>query len=145
MKNKTTSVILAALALFTVTGLCQSPTPSPAPFDALGIYTPAPSATPASPTAAQIAAAQARFPNAAKSQLAALRTQIIGLYERTLGFFGTDATLTAAQKTAALSAADQTEISTLSWALYNLLTYSSTVDAKGNTIPVPPIPVVSGS
>lgn len=142
---KTTIALLAALVL-SIVAQAQSPTPSLTPFDALGIYASAPSATPVPLTSVQIAAAQARFPNAVKFQLSSLRLQVTALYERNLAFFANDAILTGAQKMAALSQADQSEISTLSWALYSLLNYApNTVDAKGNPIPVPNTPSLSGT
>lgn len=118
----------------------QSPTPSPTPFDSLGIYAaPAPSATPRPLTSAQIASVQAAFPASAHAELQSDRAAILAVYKRALAKFASDNILTAAQKTAALSTASQVEVATVAWALYNVLTYGSHLDAQGNVIPPPPI------
>lgn len=142
-KNKTIVALCAfIIGLATVQAQTTS-TPSPA-FDVLHVFTPPP--LPAStPSATQIGFAQSQFVSALGPNLKAARSQLIVIYLRLLSQFADDTQgalrLTSAQKIAALSPSQLTEVVTLSWQYYNLVTIGGANDANGIAIPSPSIPL----
>lgn len=113
-----------------VTTFAQSPTPTPPPFDAMGLSVPAntpkPAAPAATPTAEQVAKAQVQFHSQERIFLQQDVRQIRALYLQALQQFSDDpltvaVPLTAQQKVSALSAGELTEIVTLAWQLYDVL------------------------
>jgi hypothetical protein len=134
-------LLIALLLLSPVSGLrsplsAQTPAPStPSPYDALHAA-PAPRATPIPLTLAQQQAQfHQRVVGASQTTFGVLMQRYLIMTKLMTTDDSTTGGLTPAQKTAALSTAEQTELMTNAWLLANLLN-----GIQAGSVPNPPSP-----